>query len=237
MRVLILFLFTLSTWAQFSPVVEIDSGSVKNVYRSRNICPGKCLKIPVGYNNSFHKKIEIMKADLDNPTVTKSEAETCLDDEDCQTKLEAKTCADSQERVIKVLDSDPKEIYCTKTIYPQIGSGSFRVVEDLDLKSAWEAQRAGKIAEQNAVSNKVKDMNFGRQLYASVQILNKKKELSKAQRRSLRTALSTMRDDLLDGSICDVKEDLVALSADGTLIREEDKALILSKIEAYKDCL
>tara|TARA_Y100000310_G_scaffold243676_1_gene248254 strand:- start:22909 stop:23622 length:714 start_codon:yes stop_codon:yes gene_type:complete len=236
MKLLILLLFSLSSWAQFVPVSEIDAGSVTTVYRSQSICPGQCLKIPVGYNKAFHKKVEIMKPDLENPTITKSQGETCLDDEDCQSKLEAKTCTDIEERAVKVLDSDPKEVYCTKTTYPQIGSGQFKVVEDPDLKSDWISKRNARLAKEKEISDKMKDMNFGRRVYASVQILNKKKGLSKAQRRQLRNTLKTMRDDLLDGSICDVRQDLIDLNADGTLIMEDDKTQALKMIDDYKSC-
>lgn len=236
MRIIFLFLISFTTLAQFAPVSEVDSNSVSRVYRSQRSCPGNCMKIPVGYNKAFHRSIERLKNDLDNPIVSKNEAEVCLDDDDCQSKLEAKVCSDNLEKAIKRLDTEPKEVYCTKTTYNKIPSGEFYVVVDDSLKASYEAQRAVVKAEEDAVFDKMTDMTFGRSIYASVQILNKAKGLSKTQRRALRGNLKTMRDDLLDGSICDVREDLVALAADGVLIREQDKAAILAKIDAYKTC-
>lgn len=158
MKYLILFLISFSASANFVKVSELESGAITKVFSKMKKCGNDCIRIPTGFNKSFHKKEEIQVPDYDSPIVSKSESESCsavADDpetteidesksieDDCQAKLAAKVCSDSDERAIKVLDEGSEEVYCTKTTYPIVGSGKFHVVEDADLKAAYEIAKA-----------------------------------------------------------------------------------------------
>lgn len=235
--------------AQWVRESEILSKNWTSVSR-RAACPGACYKVPVGSNPAFVELQEVMVNDLTKPVWSKTDVVACeavADDpattevdesktllEDCQEKLAALDCTGKGEAIRA---ADNSEVYCSRLLrYEQKPAGYQRAVVNETLKTQWEAERAAKRAEREAVQSQIKDMNFGRSLYASVQLLNKGKGLSKAQRRQLRQDLKTMRDDLLDGNICDVRADLVALPANGTTIREEDKTVLLAKIDAYKTC-
>lgn len=235
--------------AQWVRESEILSKNWTSVSR-RNVCPGTCYKVPVGSAPSFVELEEVTVNDLTKPVYSKTDVVQCVataDDpsttevdetktleDDCQEKLVALDCTGKGEAIRAENNS---EVYCSMLLrYEQKPAGYSRAVVNETLKAQWEAEQAAKKAERDAVNSQLKDMDFGRALYARVQLLNKGKGLSKAQRRQLRQTLGTMRDDLMDGNICDVRADLIALSADGTLIREEDKTAILSKIDSFKSC-
>jgi hypothetical protein len=169
----------------------------------------------------------------DDPATTEiDESKTLL--EDCQEKLAALDCTGKGEAIRA---EDNSEVYCSMLLrYEQKPAGYSRAVVNETLKAQFDASQAAKKAERQAVQSQLKDMEFGKRLYAQVQLLNKGKGLSKAQRRQLRKDLKTMRDDLLDGNVCNVRADLVALPANGTTILEADKTALLAKIDAYKTC-
>ena len=235
--------------AQWVRESEILSKNWTKVSR-RAACPGKCYRVPVGSASVFIELEEVMANDLTKPVYSKTDVVACAataDDpettevdetksleDDCQEKLAALNCVGKGEAIRA---EDNSEVYCSRLLrYEQKPAGYSKAVVNETLKTQWKTQRAAAKAQRQAVQNQVEDMNFGREIYASIQLLNKQKGLSKAQRRTLRQNLKTMRDDLLDGSLCDVRADLVALSADGTLIREADKTAVLAKLDAYKTC-
>jgi hypothetical protein len=235
--------------AQWVRESEILSKNWTSVSR-RAACPGTCYKVPVGSAPAFIELEEVTVNDLTKPVYSKTDVVGCVEtqddpettevdetitlEDDCREKLAALDCTGKGEAIRA---ADNSEVYCSMLLrYEQKPAGYSKAVVNEALKSQWEAERAAKKAERQAVQSQVKDMDFGRQVYAAIQLLNKGKGLSKAQRRTLRQNLKTMRDDLLDGNICDVRADLVALSADGTLIREADKTAILARLDAYKTC-
>ncbi len=250
MRYLLLFFLSFSALAQWVPEAEILSKSWTKVY-SRKSCPGTCHKIPKGeIDPSFVELEEVMVNDLDKPVMSKTDIVECTavaDDpatteidetqsleNNCVAKLAALDCT-GKGKAIRALDNS--EVYCSVLLrYEQKLAGYKKAAVNQTLKSQWETSRNVQKAQEAAINSQVQDMNFGRSLYASVQLLNKGKGLTKAQRRQLRQDLKTMREDLLDGSLCDVRADLLTLPVNGTTVTEADKAAILAKLDAYKTC-
>lgn len=110
------------------------------------------------------------------------------------------------------------------------------LVEDLALKNTYLNSENIKESIKKSLESKLYDMEIGKKIYAQVQVSNRKKGLNKAQRRQLRKDLNDMRDDLFDGNICEVREDLLILTADGVLITSEDKASVIAFIDSLKKC-
>lgn len=234
MKFLILFFISFSTWANFVPKNQIESGNVKNIYIS-GACPGECVRVPPGYNPAYHVIGDVMVPDIENPIWgTRSMVEPCSGETDCKEKALAKECAADRQAYY---NQEYSETWCNKiTGYAQKPSGAKEIVIDEAKKSAYETAMAQKKAEQNAINSRLSDMQFGQKLYAIVQVLNKQKGLSKAQRNQMRNELKTIRDDLLDGNICEVREQVLQLTIDGTKITNNDVSAILAKIDEYKTC-
>lgn len=233
-------MFCFSANALYVKQSEALSLNITKTFLSKTNCGLDCINIPSGYKTEYFRVLDVLEDDLANPNFElKSNVTLCTDQTDCETKLLTLDCgiSDSSFPYQKLIKNDFTEIYCTRVVsYPQVSSGQKHVVIDQSLKDAYESTKAIKKAEDDAIQAKIADMDLGKKLYAIVQIKNKMKGLSKGQRRTLRTNLSTIKEDLMDGNLCDARVDIAALTADGTLILSSDITEILAKIDAYKTC-
>jgi len=101
-----------------------------------------------------------------------------------------------------------------------------------------------KVAELNgekaflAVKEKVlKDMDFGKNLYAEIRVLNISKSLTKQQKKDMKILFKNIRDFIYDGDICSAREEIAAITPDGVLVKDAEKAAVLTKIDAKYTCL
>lgn len=233
---ILLFLMSFSAFGNYSKISEVETGSISKVFTKMKGCGVSCIKLPFGYNKSYHVVVAEMINDFTKPINSKNDIETCIDQTDCEVKNAVKSCADEFEIVF--MAADFSDIYCSKlTGYEQKLSGSKIVVEDVAKKAAYDSSQSAKKLETLAISGQLNHMAFGKKIYVSVLLLNKAKGLSKAQKRQLRKDLKEIRDDLFDGSICSAREDIAVLIPDGVLIKASDISLILSKIDAFKTCI
>lgn len=240
MRTLLLFLISFSVMGAYkAPISEVEKKLLDCSYplAVSVSCSGACVEIKKSFKCETHELVDQMIDDPSSPIYeAKSNVVSCLDEADCLTKEAAQVC-DSQNGYFVVRVADNSEVYCTKLLgYNQMLSGSKVLQENAIKKSAHELNELTAQAEKNALDERLKDMEFGKKLYASVQLINESKGLNKGQRRQLRSDLAIIRDDLIDGNICDARADIVGLVADGTLIRTQDKTAVLAKIDAYKLC-
>lgn len=107
-------------------------------------------------------------------------------------------------------------------------------IENIDAEIA---EKEAKETAQITVNNQLKEMSFGKTLYAKIMLLNKSKGLSKVQRKQLRKDLNEIRDDLFDGDICGAKEEISALNPNEVTITTLDLTKVLSLIANYKTCI
>lgn len=155
MKLIILFLlFSFSAFGNYAKISEVESKSISTVWVKKSKCGSDCIKIPFGYNKNFHKVENEMVNNHDSPIQSKSEIESCVDQDDCESKNAIKVCADELETVY--MDEFYSEIYCSKiTGYDQKLSGRKIVVEDSGLKSAHiaakQAERDAKAAKKAAI--------------------------------------------------------------------------------------
>ncbi len=239
MKFLILFiLFSTSVFSNYMSKPDMESCSPgRTVYMAHSRCQEvegeSCHKVPDGYNCNYHKVTTENENDLNLPIYSKNEIEACSTEPVCDAKHIIKVCTDPDEMAIKNYDS--MEVYCTKIVNYQQKSVT-RAREDSGLKTPYDANMVISNSEKSAIGLRLDDMDFGRKIYASVQVLNESKGLSKGQRRTLRADLEVIRDDLMDGNICDARFDIAALTTDPIVIRDEDVTAVLAKLDAYKTC-
>ena len=120
-----------------------------------------------------------------------------------------------------------------KENYKLNANGTIKCPVEPDATRASES--AAKQASIEALDQKKKDMEFGKELYAKIMLMNQSKGLTKNQRKAMRAALSEIRDDMFDGDICGAKEGIDAITPD-EMITAQDKAGVLALIAAYKSC-
>jgi hypothetical protein len=200
----------------YLPESKIDGSSTNGmmIFGNQSDCQShygeNCILIPVGYSKEYHRLIN-----------TKSQAESCSSDQDCQGKLEIKSCLDG-EIAIKVLDSDPKEVYCTKKA----------VTENAGLKASYEAAVSAKASYEAALALAIKAQQCGKRVMALMLVRNAQKGLSKNQRKQLVQTYKDIKDLLDAGSLDVAKDEIQAVNADGTLVTAADKTALVAELDS-----
>lgn len=144
----LLSIFSVQSMAGYMSKSDLESCAFDRTdYSKKYVCEkleaSKCYLVPSGYNCQYNRKRD-----------SKSEAEECFNDSDCQSKLSAKVCSDSREKAVQVLDTDPKEVYCTKEY---IGEDSALKTSYMEDQATQKATRDAKIAEvKNTIITKLK---------------------------------------------------------------------------------
>lgn len=254
---LIFMLISTSSFAGWVKESELIAGDIKKSHTSNGRCGEGCIEIPDRYNPAYHKRVEITENDYnkpnyeaksnivscnaiaDNPATTEiDETKTIL--QDCVEKAAALDCpeSDTSHPYFVVRAADNSQVYCTRVVsYLQKSTGRYEVKEDAALKATYEGQAAAKKIEADAINQRIKDMDFGKRIYAAIQLLSKAKGLTKAQRRQFRNTNKDIKDDLLEGNICNARSDMATMAVDGVLITSQSEINgILAKIDAYKTC-
>lgn len=141
--ILLFLLFSFSVFGNYAKLSEVETNSISTVFTRMKSCGNDCIKIPLGYDSNYHRVIDGMKNDLDNPIESKNDISPCSDKADCDAQNLIKVCTDIEETVYMALDYS--DIYCSKiTGYPQIPSGQKIVTEDIGLKTAYLAVEQSK---------------------------------------------------------------------------------------------
>jgi hypothetical protein len=209
---------------------EIKNKTVKRVYTVKPKT-GNYMKIPKGYGSKTHKVVKEMVDDYTKPVWgTRSMIEICTGEDDCKKKSLNKDCTDERK---SLYNAEYSEVWCNRVEY-YLKKESGREIVEID--EAGKIERETSLAVEEAVTSKVVDMEKGKRIYALIQVSNRKKGLTKVQRRQLRNTLRDMRDDLFDGNICEVRSDVMKLAVDGTVITDQDKAAVISQIDSIKVC-
>lgn len=253
MRLLILFIFIpLMANANFIKKSKLgDCSPGLTVYTSAKSCGVDCTVIPKGYNCEYYREKIILEMDHENGSFTKSEREDCLpvaddpltvnidesktDVEVCEDKNAAKVCTDTEEKVYIRTDTNPMEIYCSKFTAPMIDKGLREIVEDTDLKAAYETAKAQKDALAAAIESERVEAESGERLFYLIKAKNKTR-LTPAQRKQMRKDYRDILNDLKDGELCEAKNKIESITPDGTLIRAEDVTEIVAEIAKVKTC-
>jgi len=233
MFILILLVFIKSSFGYYILESDVTNCGRKTVYSHERLCPSKCFKALEDLNCNYTEVCTTEVDDRSKPIFEKDQIVNCLDAETCRDDYKEFTCTDPEK--LKDIDLDNLQLFCFKVL--GYSKKNIKVlVNNSGLKAAYENNKSTKLAEETAIEDRLKDMEFGRRIYAIVQLSNKQKGLSIGQRRTLRANLSSIRDDLIDGNICDAKADISAISPDGTLITQSDIDSVTNEINGYKSC-
>lgn len=237
MRIILLFLFSFSIFAQYAPMSEVNSNSVTKVYARASSCPSDCIKIPVGYNSNFHRLKAVMVPDTERPVYSKNQISSCeeLEREGCESLLADLECEIEGEEAKMVYEEGQKEVYCSKFLrYNMKDSGEKVVVVDEDLKAAYDAAQAQAIAQQMALKIAKQRMDCGKDVMALYFVRNAQKSpaLSVAEVTQALTQFSPIKGLLEAGALESAKEAMLSVTIDGKLVTTEDKNALVSKIDS-----
>lgn len=140
--IILIAFFSFSSFAQYMPKSKIgkNTNGLK-IYSKKSKCEKayseKCFSIRETGNYYFSKVIP--------ETQMKEDAESCIDDSDCQSKLELKMC--SKENAVAIKNLDSMEVYCTWLRPEHIG-------EDASLKAQYETEQSAMDQEKESRSTK-----------------------------------------------------------------------------------
>jgi hypothetical protein len=230
MKYLILFLISLNCFANYAPLSEVQSKNITKVYLKRPA--GNFIKLPIGYNPAYYDVVDEMIDDIEKPIYSKSEAEACADQADCEAKNAIKVCADNEETVL--MSEDFSEIYCSKlTGYEQKSTGNKIVVENASLKATYEAQQLAKKQKEEALAQVRKMREAGQGVIDLMILNNSAKGLTDQQRKTVLETYSGIKALLEVGNLPQAKIEINAITPDGVLVTEQDKADLVAKIDKH----
>lgn len=218
MKFIIMFLFlSFAAFANYIPKNMVGDCSQKTVYVKASKCPGECIRIPSPYFCQYHEIVA--------ETVMKEDVEACVDEAECQSILASKICSTPQARTIYTLE--PNEVYCT-WVRPE------QVLVNASLKGTYESEKTVEDAQNAAVSQAKLNMECGRNVQALLVVRNAAKNLTTTQVKQVIQTYSIIKQLLDSGSLNTAKEEIQAVTPDGTLVTEEDKTALINKID---ECL
>jgi len=183
---------------------------------------------------TVYSQATVQEDDTSKPNYSKEQVTTCASADDCRAKMQAMACSTDGARAVYNLA--PMEAYCTKlTGYQQRGVDVF--ILDQAKLSAHTAKLSAD-AVQAALEVKIRkamgEADCGRRAIALVRVRNIPKNLSKAQQKALQSGLKDANQYLHNGSLALARDEVVAITPDGTVIQQADKDAVIALLD---ECL
>ena len=152
---LLMFFITNTSFATWVKVSELEAGGNIVYYTKAVSCGDGCIKVPKDFGPDYYDLVDVLVDDYENPKyAAKTQAEACVDENDCIEKESAKTCTNGS-FVVRTVD----EVYCTRIVgynKKTIKEVSFNNTK----KAAHEAKRA---AEAKKIKDKIEKDNLIKQ--------------------------------------------------------------------------
>ena len=235
MKLLILLttlLFSQLTLAGWVKLADAEANSVTEYFPRKSNCPGECVYAPSTFETAYFDVVDETEDDLTKPINSKSQAETCDDENDCQSKLSTLVCLDPDEIAIQVLDTDPKEVYCTKvTGYEQKLTGNKVLIENATKKATYLAEKAAEAAKNAGIELVRKAMECGNEVIALMSYRNALKNITIEQSKIVMAAYSNIIAYLRTGALETAASEISTVTPDG-FITQGDIDALLSKINS-----
>lgn len=210
MKYLILILISFSAFGEnWMPHSKILEGSI-SAHQLKASCEAisgeECFDVADYPSSVYSEKIQ------------KYEVQSCETEDECQEFLELKSCKDA----IKNLDL--MEVYCTKKII---------VLDEIKVSAYEQSLLDIEIKKQKeiAIQQSLKSMECGKRVIAQISVANDLRQLpidQVIQQSSIYNPIATL---LERGALKSAKASIAQIVADGTIVREEDKALAIQAIE------
>lgn len=211
---------------------KIKSGSVE-AYSLKTDCEKvsgeKCYDIG-SYPSSVYSETDIEVDDYSKPTYSKIDVTSCLDEADCSAKFLAKVCSQIDYNKIKNLDL--LQVYCVKLAgYEKKYEKTITL--DSQKLSAWQSQEAVKASErarEMAIQTALARVECGKRVIGLLIVRNSTKSLTTAQVGQINSIYSPIKGLIDTGSLVTAKEQMQAITPDGSLITQGDKDDLLAEI-------
>lgn len=148
---------------------------------------------------------------------------------DCQLKLEALSCAQGFEAILR---EDLLEVRCTRLDgYEQVLTGR-KVLQNNPTKFAtYQAQQAAQAQMQAALAQARRLRECGNNVIDLLLVRNASKGLTTAQVKQIVATYAPIQGLLQTGSLNSAKEEIQAVTADGTLVTNADKTALIAEID------
>ena len=180
--------------------------------------------------------VQTVQVDDESKPIWKASYNTgaCDNPTDCGNEIsEADACDEGDQYQYKKNSLLPGyTYYCTKLLgYEQIDV--VKLVENPTLKAqvlAADNAKAQAQAAENAVYN---HMAFGKKIKARIAVINLTRGLSEAQVKTFVDNFESINRLLDAGAIQTARSSISGLVPDGSLLRQQDKDLILAEIDAF----
>lgn len=152
----------------------------------------------------------------------KADEQSCLDAEDCSAKFLALVC--TEEDWTKIQNNDLLQVYCVKL-------AGKNLVKDLDSFNSYKASQAVLNAQKGALEQAKTLRLCGSAVMDLVLVRNATKGLTTNQVKQIVNLYAPIKGLLETGSLNSAKEEVQAVTPDGTLITEGDKTAVISAID------
>jgi hypothetical protein len=216
-----------------------DAGA--SSYSKKKVCEAKesepCFQWQKGY---ILGTVSIQNVQEDDPTKpilkTPYNLKNCTDPTDCGTKSKAEPadyCLAGDYIQIKENSIMPGYSYYCEGVTGYEQQTIKKVVEDSAAKATKETEIAADKAKRELIRNKMKDINFGKQVIALISVQNDAKNLNSTQIKQMLSTYATIEALLGVGSIDTAKGEVEAITPDGTLVTQANKDEILAMINEY----
>lgn len=217
---ILVFLISFSALASnWIPVSKITQGS-KIAYQLESECQKtgeQCLDVG---DSPDHVSLGFITTE---DKFLKSQEEACLDEVDCESKFQALTCENFEQTKIKNLNL--LEVYCVQP------DGKKLVIDSAAIAS-YQAQQIAQAEQSVALAYAKKLRECGEGVMDLLLVRNSTKNLTKGQIKQMVSSFASIKGLLETGSLNSAKEEIEAVTPDGTLVTAEDKNALISAINA-----
>ena len=150
--------------------------------------------------------------------------------QDCLSKFPEITCDDPE--ATKFVNAEMTEAYCSKFLgYEQVPSGKKILVLNQSKKDARLAAQAQEDAYEGAIEAASKRIGYGKRILAIIIVRNAQKGLNKGQIKQMNQTYAEIKDLLETGSLETAKDEILAITPDGTIVTEDDKTALVAEID------
>lgn len=188
---------------------EFDKCQGFTVYTKKSFCGNDCVEMPRKYNCNFVKLAPKMVDDEEKPI---------------------KVC-EGLDAVLDFVGFDKNG--CKITGYEQKDSGEQIIAIDETKKTAFESSKAASEADEKALKEALKRINYGKKVIALIIVRNSSKNLTTSQVKQMNATYSEIKGLLETGSLISAKEEIQGVTTDGTIVTNSDKNALVEFIEAY----
>lgn len=238
MKFFILLLFPMTAWSNFVASSKINDSN-RTVYLRKGLCEQKesesCYRWERDFIPGAVELRQVQVDDLSRPIFSRREkVQSCASEAECTALLPDHCTTDWPEYESK-FDRDQMRVYCQRFLgYEQKLSDEPRLVKNDSEHATKVAEREASQQKEASIAQAMRAINCGKRVIAYLVVRNGTKNLTVPQVKSMNEAYSGIKDLLETGSLETAKTEIQAVTADGTLITEDDKSALVAELDSCK---